>query len=89
MFEANYLDFCQREVRSSLGPTGEDFSGSGAVTSRNSLLRDGATKATQLSRFGAEGVATCRPGVLAAALDGSKGGLGRSSPDPLFVYFTP
>jgi hypothetical protein len=60
----------QREVRSSLGLMGEDFSGSSTVTSRNSLLRNGATNATWSPHFDAEGVATCRRRVLTAALDG-------------------
>jgi hypothetical protein len=41
--------FCA--VRLGPAPMGEYFSGSSAVTSRNSLLHDGATNATRSRRF--------------------------------------
>ena len=44
------------EARSNPGPLGEHFSGSCAVTSRNSLTHNGATTATNSPRFDAEGV---------------------------------
>jgi hypothetical protein len=53
------------------GPGVQDFSGSSSVTSRNSLIHYAATNGTYSPRFEAEGVATCRYGVLLAALDGS------------------
>jgi len=42
----NFAELRLREVRSSLGPKDEDFSGSSAVTSRDCLLHNDATKAT-------------------------------------------
>src|SRR5215211_9447816 len=44
-----------------------DFSGSWDVTSRNSLIHIGATTATKLERFDAEGVPACCCRVLTAA----------------------
>src|SRR5687768_12727698 len=52
------------EVGLSTGPMGEDFSGSCIVTSRNSLLHNGATTATKSERFDAEGVPLCCSRVL-------------------------
>src|SRR5215212_2214444 len=49
----------------------EDFSGSCAVASRNSLLHNGATNATWSWRLDAEGVPPGRRGVLGAVLEGS------------------
>jgi hypothetical protein len=57
----------QGRVQSSPGPIGEDFSGSCAVTSRNSLIHNGATTATKSERFDAEGVPPCCCRVLTAA----------------------
>jgi len=54
----------------SSGPTVQDFSGSSAVTSRNSLIHNGATNATWLPRFDAEGIKMRRSGALFSALDG-------------------
>jgi hypothetical protein len=42
----------------------QDFSGSCIVTSRNSLIHDGATTATKSERFNAEGVPPCCSRVL-------------------------
>jgi hypothetical protein len=52
-------------------PMGGDFSGSGAVTSRNPLLHDGATNATWSGRFDLWTVPPCRSRVLGAELDES------------------
>src|SRR5215213_3181417 len=49
----------------------EDFSGSCAVASRNSLLHNDATNATWSWRLDAEGVPPGRRGVLGAVLEGS------------------
>jgi hypothetical protein len=46
---------------------GENFSGSCIVTSRDSLIRNGATTATKSERFDAEGVPACCCRVLTAA----------------------
>jgi len=46
---------------------GENFSGSCIVTSRNSLIHNGATTATKSERFDAEGVPPCCCRVLTAA----------------------
>jgi hypothetical protein len=43
---------------------GENFSGSCTVTSRNSLIHNGATTATKSERFDAEGVPPCCSRVL-------------------------
>ena len=68
---ANFLELRQREVRSSPGPIGQDFSGSRTVTSRNPLLRKGATKGTKSPLFGVRGMPRCRCRVLGAAPDGT------------------
>jgi hypothetical protein len=47
------------EVRASPGLVSRDFSGSCIVTSRNSLIHNGATTATKSERFDAEGVLPC------------------------------
>jgi hypothetical protein len=52
------------------GPMGEYFSGSCAVTSRNTLPHKGATNGTNSPRFDTEGVALCCCRVLAAAPEG-------------------
>jgi hypothetical protein len=52
----NFLEPRHGEVRLSLGPMDENFSGSCIVTSRNFLIHNGATTATKSERFGAEGV---------------------------------
>jgi hypothetical protein len=59
------------EVRLSSGPGVQDFSGSSAVTSRNSLLHNSATNGTNSPCFDAEGVALRSYRVLSAASDGS------------------
>ncbi len=46
---------------------GRDFSGSCTVTSRNSLIHNGATIATKSESFDAEGVPPCSRRVLTAA----------------------
>jgi len=46
---------------------GEDFSGSCIVTSRNSLIHNGAITATKSERFDAKGVPPCCCRVLSAA----------------------
>jgi hypothetical protein len=46
---------------------GENFSGSCIVTSRNSLIHNGATTATKSERFDAEEVLPCCCLVLSAA----------------------
>ena len=55
------------EVRASPGLMGRDFSGSCTVTSRNSLIHEGATTATKSECFDAEGVPPCSRRVLTAA----------------------
>jgi hypothetical protein len=50
---------------------GENFSGSCTVTSRFTLIQNGATKGTNSPRFDAKGVPPCRCRVLAAAPDGA------------------
>jgi hypothetical protein len=52
---ANFLELRTGEVRLVPGPTGEDFSGSCTVTSRNPLIQKGATTATKSGRFDPEG----------------------------------
>ena len=63
----NFLELRKGEVRLSPGPMGENFSGSCIVTSRNSLIHNGATTATKSERFDAEGVPPCCCRVLTAA----------------------
>ena len=63
----NLLELRKGEVRLSPGPMGENFSGSCIVTSRNSLIHNGATTATKSERFDAEGVPACCCRVLTAA----------------------
>jgi hypothetical protein len=64
---ANSVEFRKGEVRLSPGPIGENFSGSCIVTSRNSLIHNGATTATKSERFDAKGVPPCCCRVLTAA----------------------
>ena len=64
---ANFAELRQCEVQLSPGPMGENFSGSCIVTSRNSLIHNGATTATKSERFDAEGVPPCCCRVLTAA----------------------
>src|SRR5215212_10642772 len=64
---ANFAELRQREVRLSPGPIGENFSGSCIVTSRNSLIHNGATTATKSERFGAEWMPPCCCRALTAA----------------------
>src|SRR5215217_4607830 len=52
-------------------PEGKDFSESCSVTSRNTLIHNAATNVTKSPRFGADGSAKCRRGMLAAELGGS------------------
>jgi hypothetical protein len=47
----------------------ENFSGSCIVTSRNSLIHNGATPATKSERFDADGVPPCCCRVLSAACE--------------------
>jgi hypothetical protein len=42
----NFRESCLGEVRLSAGPMSQDFLGSCAVTSRNSLIQNGATNTT-------------------------------------------
>jgi hypothetical protein len=50
---------------------GENFSGSCIVTSRNSLIHNGATTATKSERFDTEGVPSCCSRVLGDVPNGS------------------
>src|SRR5829696_8012768 len=52
------------------GSMEQDFSGSCIVTSRNSLIHDGATTATKSERFDAEGVPPCCCRGVGTAPDG-------------------
>jgi hypothetical protein len=52
---ANFLELRQGEVRLSPGPIGEHFSGSCTVTSRNSLIHNGATNGTKSGSFDPKG----------------------------------
>jgi hypothetical protein len=50
-YRVNFGELHKGEVRLSPGPMGENFSGSCIVTSRNSLIHNGATTATKSVRF--------------------------------------
>ena len=63
----NSVELRKGEVRLSPGPIGENFSGSCIVTSRNSLIHNGATTATKSERFGAEWMPPCCCRALTAA----------------------
>jgi hypothetical protein len=63
----NFVELRNGEVRLCPGPMSPDFSGSCAVTSRNSLIHNGATTATKSKRFDAEGVPPYCCRVLTAA----------------------
>jgi hypothetical protein len=67
VYVANFRELRTCEVRLCPGPMGENFSGSCIVTSRNSLIHEGATTATKSERFDAEGVPPCCCRVLTAA----------------------
>src|SRR5215211_3243063 len=56
-----------RSSQNSLKAKFAEFSGSCVVTSRNSLIHNGATPATKSGRFDAEGVPPCCCRVLSAA----------------------
>ena len=65
------VELRQGEDRSSPGSRGEKFLGSCGVASRNCLIHEGETDATQTPRSGPKGVLSGRRGVLLAELDGS------------------
>jgi hypothetical protein len=70
-YEMNFRERRKAEVRPSVGLGVQDFSGSRAVTSRNTLLHNGATNTTWSPRFDSEGVPLCRCQVLATVHGGS------------------
>src|SRR5215203_760112 len=63
---ANFRELRHCEVRLVPSPMDENFSGSCTVTSRNSLIHNGATTVTKSASFDAEGAPPCCCRVLTA-----------------------